>query len=297
MALGDAQKSRMARSTAEGACALRAAGTTLRDPELRNPDHLAASFIAPGFKATAIVKVPLLRRLMPRLFEAILPGSLWFELARTHHMDEVLLAEVRDGATQVVFLGAGLDSRSYRLRDELRSAALFEIDHPVTAAVKRERLEAIFGSMPEHVSYVHVDFNTEEVGERLAAHGFDAGARSIVLWSGVTPYLEPEGVAESLRWFASGTGPGSALCFDYLWKEMLDGDDSFHGAKQLRKRVAAGGEPFKFGIPRGTTAGFVEPFGLVLEEDLGPGDAQERLLHGAGEPYGFGGMALVRNPG
>ena len=297
MALGDAQKSRMARSTAEGACALRAAGTTLRDPELRNPDHLAASFIAPGFKATAIVKVPLLRRLMPRLFEAILPGSLWFELARTHHMDEVLLAEVRDGATQVVFLGAGLDSRSYRLRDELRSAALFEIDHPVTAAVKRERLEAIFGSMPEHVSYVHVDFNTEEVGERLAAHGFDAGARSIVLWSGVTPYLEPEGVAESLRWFASGTGPGSALCFDYLWKEMLDGDDSFHGARQLRKRVAAGGEPFKFGIPRGTTAGFVEPFGLVLEEDLGPGDAQERLLHGAGEPYGFGGMALVRNPG
>jgi methyltransferase (TIGR00027 family) len=297
MALGDAQKSRMARSTAEGACALRAAGTTLRDPELRNPDHLAASFIAPGFKATAIVKVPLLRRLMPRLFEAILPGSLWFELARTHHMDEVLLAEVRDGATQVVFLGAGLDSRSYRLRDELRSAALFEIDHPVTAAVKRERLEAMFGSMPDHVSYVHVDFNTEEVGERLAAHGFDAGARSIVLWSGVTPYLEPEGVAESLRWFASGTGPGSALCFDYLWKEMLDGDDSFHGARQLRKRVAAGGEPFKFGIPRGTTAGFVEPFGLVLEEDLGPGDAQERLLHGAGEPYGFGGMALVRNPG
>jgi len=297
MALGDAQKSRMARSTAEGACALRAAGTTLRDPELRNPDHLAASFIAPGFKATAIVKVPLLRRLMPRLFEAILPGSLWFELARTHHMDEVLLAEVRAGATQVVFLGAGLDSRSYRLRDELRSAALFEVDHPVTAAVKRERLEAIFGSMPEHVSYVHVDFNTEEVGERLAAHGFDPGARSIVLWSGVTPYLEPEGVAESLRWFASGTGPGSAICFDYLWKEMLDGDDSFHGAKQLRKRVAAGGEPFKFGIPRGTTAGFVEPFCLVLEEDLGPGDAQERLLHGAGEPYGFGGMALVRNPG
>jgi len=297
MALGDAQKSRMARSTAEGACALRAAATTLRDPELRNPDSLAADFITPGIKATALVKVPLVRRLTPRLFEAILPGSLWFELARTHHMDEVLLAEVRDGAAQVVFLGAGLDSRSYRLRDELSSAALFEVDHPVTAAVKRERLEAVFGGMPEHVSYVHVDFNTEAVGERLAAHGFDDRARSIVLWSGVTPYLEPEGVAESLRWFAAGTGPGSAICFDYLWKEMLDGDDSFHGAKQLRRRVKAGGEPFKFGIPRGKAREFVEGFGLVLEEDLGPEDAQERLLHGAGEPYGFGGMALVRNPG
>ena len=59
----------------------------------------------------------------------------------------------------------------------------------------------------------------------------------------------------------------------------------------------AGGEPFKFGIPRGGTKEFVEGFGLVLEEDLGPEDAHERILHHAGEPYGFGGMALVRNPG
>ena len=297
MALGDAQKSRMARSTAEGACALRAAGATLRDSELRNPDYLAADFIAPGLKATALVKVPILRRLSPRVFEAILPGSFWFELARTHHMDEVLLAEVADGASQVVFLGAGLDSRSYRLSDQLADAALYEVDHPVTAAVKRERLESIFGEIPGHVNYVHVDFNSEEVGERLAANGFDADARTIVLWSGVTPYLEPEGVAESLRWFVRGTGPRSAISFDYLWKEMLDGDDSFYGAAQLRKRVEAGGEPFKFGIPRGKTREYVEQFGLVLEEDLGPEDAQERLLHGAGEPYGFGGMALARNPG
>ena len=296
MALGDAEKSRMARSTAEGACALRAAGTTLRDPELRNPDYLAPDFIAPGLKTTMLVKFPLLRRLTPRIFEAVLPGAFWFELARTHHMDEVLLNEVSAGATQVVFLGAGLDSRAYRLQERLSSAALFEVDHPVTAAVKAERLEAIFGGMPEHVHYVHVDFNTEHVGERLAVHGFDEKARSIVLWSGVSMYLEPEGVAESLRWFASGTGPGSAICFDYVWKEMIDGDDSFHGAPELRKRLTSGGEPLKFGIPRGKAREFVAGFGLELEEDLGPEDAHERLLKHAGEPYGFGGMALVRNP-
>ena len=296
MALGEAEKSRMARSTAEGACALRAAGTTLRDPEIRNPDYMAKDFIAPGLKLTALAKVPLLRRLSPRILESILPGAVWFELARTRHMDDVLLREVAEGAGQVVLLGAGLDSRCYRLRDELSSAALFEVDHPVTAAVKAERLNAIFGEMPDHVNYVHVDFNTQSVGERLAAHGFDPAARSIVLWSGVAPYLEPEGVAQTLRWFASGTSPGSAMCFDYLWQEMLDGDDSFHGAPELRKRVEEGGEPFKSGIPRGGTKEFVEGFGLTLEEDLGPKDAHERILHHAGEPYGFGGMALVRNP-
>jgi methyltransferase (TIGR00027 family) len=164
----------------------------------------------------------------------------------------------------------------------------------VTAAVKRERLEAIFGERPEHVRYVEVDFNREDLAERLAAHGFDREARSIVLWSGVTPYLEEEGVVATLEWFAAGTGPGSAICFDYLWQEVVDGDDSYYGAKQLRARVEAGGEPFRFGIPRGETAKFVERFGLVLEEDLGPEEAHQRILHGAGEPYGFGGMALVR---
>jgi methyltransferase (TIGR00027 family) len=258
---------------------------------------MAQDFIAPGLKVSALTKVPLVRRLSPRIIERILPGALWFELARTHFMDDVLLDEVRDGATQVVMLGAGLDSRCYRLRDELASAALFEVDHPVTAAVKAERLDAIFGELPGHVNFVHVDFNTQDVGERLAAHGFDPDARSIVLWSGVAPYLEPEGVAQTLRWFASGTGAGSAMCFDYLWQEMLDGDDSFHGAPELRKRVTSGGEPFKSGIPRGGTKDFVDGFGLTLEEDLGPEDAHERILHHAGEPYGFGGMALIRNPG
>lgn len=296
MALGDAEKSRMARSTAEGAAALRAAGATLRDPELRNPDYMAKDFIAPGLKMSALAKVPLVRRLSPRIIERILPGALWFEVARTRHMDEVLTGEVAAGATQAVLLGAGLDSRFYRLRDELGGAVLFEVDHPVTAAVKAERLDAIFGGTPDHVRYVQVDFNTQAVGERLADHGFDASARSVVVWSGVSMYLEPAGVAETLRWFASGTGPGSAICFDYLWKEMLDGDDSFHGAPELRKRVTAGGEPFKFGIPRGKAKEFVESFGLALEEDLGPDDAQERILHQAGEPYGFGGMTLVRNP-
>lgn len=296
MALGDAARSLWARSTAEGACALRAAGATLGDPALRSPDHMAADFIAPGLKATALVKVPLLRRAMPWLMERVIPGGFWFELARTHHMDDVLLREVGAGATQVVFLGAGLDSRPYRLCDELAAATLFEVDHPVTAAVKRERLEAIFGAVPEHVRYVHVDFNSEDLAECLGAHGFDRGARSIVIWSGVTPYLEPEGVAETLRWFEAGTGPGSGISFDYLWREMLNGDDSFHGAAQLRRRVDSGGEPFRFGIPRGETAAFVEGLGLELEEDLGLADAQERLLHGAGEPYSFGGMALVRNP-
>ena len=296
MALGEGQGGLISRSTAEGACALRAAGTALADPELRNPDYLAGKFLPPGPTLAMLVKVPILRRAMPALIERLLPGGFWFETARTRHMDEVLLAEVEGGTTQAVMLGAGLDSRAYRFRDELAGVELFEVDHPVTAALKRERLEAVFGERPGYVNYVEIDFNREDLGERLVGAGFDPAARTLVLWSGVVPYLEEEGVVATLGWFAAGTGPGSAICFDYLWREVLDGDHSYYGAKELLKRVAASGEPLRFGIPRGKTAEFVERFGLVLEEDLGPEDAQERILHGAGRIYGFGGIALARRP-
>ncbi|MBA2506099.1 MAG: SAM-dependent methyltransferase [Thermoleophilaceae bacterium] len=294
MALGDAGTSRLARSTAEGACALRAAGRTLRPPLPRNPDHLASSFIAPGLKATALVKLPILRGLSPRVFERILPGAIWFELARTIHMDRVLREEVAAGATQAVLLGAGLDSRFYRL--DFGAAKLFEVDHPVTGAIKDERLEALFGGRPEEVTYVRIDFNTEDLAQRLGAHGFDPAARTAILWSGVTPYLEPRGVEETLRWFAAGTGPGSSICFDYIFREVIEGDVSSYGARELVERVTKGGEPFRFGIPEGAAEEFVKSFGLELEEDLGPDDAEYEILEGHGRPYGFGGLALVRQP-
>ena len=203
-----------------------------------------------------------------------------------------------DGATQVVILGAGLDFRCYRLRDELAGAALFEVDHPVTAAVKAERLEAIYGDMPEHVEYVHVDFNTQAVGERLADGGFDPSARS------VRPVVGGDDVSSSQRGSprASGGLPlapapaarsASTTCGRRCWTVTTPSS----ARAELRKRVTSGGEPFKFGIPRGKAAELVEGFGLVLEEDLGPEDAQAQILHHAGEPYGFGGVALVRNPG
>ena len=293
MALGENRVTALSRSTAEGACALRAAGTHVGGPEYRNPDYLAERFIAPGLKATALAKVPLVRRLLPAIFERMLPGGVWYENGRTRWMDEVLLADVAAGATQVVILGAGLDSRAYRLENELAATRVFEVDHPATAAIKRERLEAIFGGPPARVEYVEVDFNRERIADRLAEHGFDPGARTFVVWSGVAPYLEPEGVEATLEWFAAGTGPGSAICFDYLWQEMLDGDDSGFGARELRARVEASGEPFKWGIPRGETAEFAARFGLEVEQDLGPEAARERLPPGV-RTWDFGGFALLR---
>jgi methyltransferase (TIGR00027 family) len=301
MGLDDARNQRMARSTAEGAATLRAVGALLSDPLLRGPDYLAARFISPGGRAAALVKVPLLRRVAPALVERMLPGGLAFELGRTKYMDEVLAAEVAAGAEQVIMLGAGLDSRPYRMRDQLADSAIFEVDHPITAAFKRERLEAVLGRVPDHVTYVQIDFNKEDLAQVLAASGYDPTRRSVVIWSGVAPYLEPAGVSATLRWMAA-QAPGSILVFDYCWQEYVDGElDHMPGATILRKRVEAQGEPLLWGIPRGGAAECMADHGLELVEELGAEEGTRRYLTASDGStlemlWDFGGMIRARVP-
>jgi methyltransferase (TIGR00027 family) len=61
-------------------------------------------------------------------------------VARTRLIDEAITASVDDKVTQVVILGAGFDSRAYRL-PALRRALVFEVDHPDTQRAKRKVLD------------------------------------------------------------------------------------------------------------------------------------------------------------
>jgi len=298
MALEDAPRSRYSRSTAEGAAALRAAGHLVAEPALRGPDHLAARMIRPGLNLAALVKVPLLRRFVPATVERLLPGGLWFEIARIRGMDDFVREEVAAGVRQVVILGAGLDSRAYRM-PELATTTVFEVDHPVTAAYKRERVAAVIGDPPANVRYVEIDFASEDLATVMTAHGHEAGERSAAVWSGVAPYLEPAAVDATLAWVAA-QAPDSAVIFDYCWQELLDGAlDDRPGARNLRRRVAAQGEPLRFGIPRGTVEEFLADRGLELVEEIDAAEATRRYATrpdgtAAGWMWDFGGVARAR---
>jgi len=301
MTLAAARGSRFATSTAEGAAAIRAAATTERDRSIRCPDELAGSFVAVGVKLTALVKVPLLRRIAPLLAERILPGSYWFEIARVKHMDRVMSDELSAGTRQLVILGAGFDTRAYRFAERLTGVATFEVDHPVTASLKRSRVRAIFGRLPRHVRYVDLDLDAGNLGASLREAGYRDDVRTLVIWSGVTPYLEESAVDAVLTWLARNAPPGSSIVFDYAFREALEGEGFFYGAAQLRRRVAEGGEPLTFGLPEATSAEYLAERGLRLVSDLGPVELERRYLVRSGErlagrPYGFVAIVHARVP-
>ena len=288
-----------AANSAEGAAALRAAARAERDQALRGPDDLAARFVSNAPRLTLLAKLPLGRRIGPRVAERVLPGSYWFELARVKHMDEVLRNELAAGVRQLVILGAGFDTRAYRFADRLGNVATFEVDQPSISALKRERVTRVLGALPPHVSYVDLDLNVDDALATLLEAGYREELRTLVIWSGVTSYLSPEAVDRTFGWLSTCGAPGSTVLFDYCFEEMVAGDDSYHGAAQLRRRLAAGGEPLRFGIPEGELEPYLAERGLEVISDLGPAKLEERYLvrsdgRLAGRVYGFIGIAHAR---
>jgi methyltransferase (TIGR00027 family) len=144
---------------------------------------------------------------------------------------------------QLVILGAGFDTRAFRLPRDPRVRA-FEVDAPKTQAIKVEGL-ATAGLDPTGVTFVAADFARDDWLRRLIDAGFDPDAPALFLWEGVTMYLDRAAVEATLRQVA-GTARGSVVAFDYFTTESLVSKAFYWRFARVATRAA--GEPLKFGI-------------------------------------------------
>jgi methyltransferase (TIGR00027 family) len=173
------------------------------------------------------------------------PGVRSSVVARTPLIDDWLSAAVQDDGDQVLVLGAGLDTRAWRL-PALARTAVYEVDHPSTSAAKQKRLAA-WGADLRRVRFVAVDFDRQSLADRLQASGFDASRRTVALWDGVTNYLPAGAVDAVMRWL--GQLPrGSHVIFTYIDAAVLADASGFAGAGRVVRSVQRSGEPSTFGI-------------------------------------------------
>jgi methyltransferase (TIGR00027 family) len=114
---------------------------------------------------------------------------------------------------QVVILGAGLDTRAWRMA-ELATSTVFEVDHPASQGDKRERLgqrEPVAGA----VRFVPVDFTRDPLDGALADAGHDAAVPTTWIWEGVVAYLTPAQVESTLVVVDVRSAPGTRLIVNY----------------------------------------------------------------------------------
>lgn len=239
-------------------------------------DPLAVRFLTPEFRVLAEAgRMPPARRLIESVIDRRWPCARAGVVARTRLIDERVAAAL-PGVQQVLILGAGFDTRAYRLA-QLREAAVFEVDHPATQAAKRRILLRGSGQIPANVRFVPVVFGTDDPATELAGRGFVSGAPTLVLWEGVTNYLDSASVDATFRFLASAIAPGSPVLFTYVDRAMLDGSAVFEGAATTLRAVRRVGEPLTFGLNPREVPGYLADRGFELESDTVVRDAAERL--------------------
>ena len=160
--------------TAEHNALFRALESGLPESRRLFTDPFARSFLSrPYSLLTWAARVPGLRELIPRLIDHRWPGVRSSVVARTRLIDEVIADSLGAHIEQLVILGAGFDSRAYRLPG-LRDVTVFEVDHPDTQAAKRRTLQRVLSTLPTHVRFVGIDF--KPIGAATVCEAFGARA-------------------------------------------------------------------------------------------------------------------------
>jgi methyltransferase (TIGR00027 family) len=137
-----------------------------------------------------------------------------FTTARSRIAEDALARAVEGGIRQIVILGAGLDTFALRNPHGALEIRIYEVDHPATQAWKRERLAEAQIALPAWLVFVPVDFEREDVGEKLVAAGFQRNLPAFFTWLGVVPYLTEDAVGRTLDYMSSIEN--SEVVFDYM---------------------------------------------------------------------------------
>ena len=201
-------------------------------------------------------------------------------LCRAAYTEQALKTAALTGTKQYVILGAGLDTFAFREPEFLSKYKVFEVDHPMTQADKRERIARAGWTVPDNLAFVPMDFAKDSLTEKLIGSGFDPSVKSFFSWLGVTYYLSAESIEKTLAELSSLCADGSTLVFD-------DPDENFFDAPEKRVQntimmAQAGGEPMQSAFSYGELEKLLETHGFLIYELLTPDDIQRDIIGKAG---------------
>lgn len=212
--------------------------------------------------------------------ENLFPGVHNSIIARVRYFDDFVRKSVEDGIEQLVILGAGYDTRAYRIEELKGNVKVFELDHPNTQSLKIEKINEIFGSVPDHVVYVPIDFDTQKLGQRLFESGYEQPKKTLFIMEGFVMYIPPKAVDETLSFIVNNSGKGSAVIFDYIPQSVVDGTSDLEVGKNLYNHAKEYKEPLQFGIKEAKLENFLKERGFASIENVTSEDYKKAYFEG-----------------
>lgn len=211
---------------------------------------------------------------MIRTSDQSIPGLWDGLLCRKRYIDEQLMAMINQMGA-VVNLGAGFDTRAYRL-PALANIPVWEVDQPENITPKRARLHTIFGQIPRHVTLVPIDFDHQDLDTVLATHGYRMDTPTFFIWEAVLQYLTEAGVRTTFDFLAQGA-PRSRLVFTYVRQDFITGQAMYAQARLYQQYVVRD-KLWHFGLDPDGVPTFLDQYGWRVVEHLGYEDLAERYV-------------------
>lgn len=242
---------------------LRALSNYEEEETVRSNDTIAACFL-PEERKSVLEDVNERKKI-----KSMIPKGLYeYVISRTKYIDQVFVDAVKNAVEQVVFLGAGYDSRPYRYNALLGNTRVFEADTKATQEYKTYLLNKCGTKISENITYVPLDFEKDDLFSMLFDNGYDAQKRTLFIWEGVTFYLSETTVTEMLKKIRENSAAGSRICFDF--QTIACKEDLINtGIKE---------EEIKFGIEAGKIEPFVAENGYAIVEHINSTGMEKKFL-------------------
>jgi len=189
-------------------------------------------------------------------------------IVRGRYTEDQLNHAVAQGTQQYVLLGAGFDTFAIRRAADFPELQIFELDHPATQAMKKQRLAAANLSLPNNHHFVSIDFEQQNIADALRNSAFNPHQASFWSWLGVTHYLQPATLQNTLQTIANFTPAALDLVLDYSLPDNLLPLYEKFGGKLARLSVALLGEPIVGQMAPKTLQQMASTLGWSVVEDV-----------------------------
>jgi methyltransferase (TIGR00027 family) len=272
-------KADQASSTAEAGLAVRALESLRPESSRLFQDVYAPKLLSKrNQRILKLCKFPLFRWGMEQLLDHLYPGVPSDFICRTRYIDDALSTALKMGAERVVVVGAGYDTRSFRIASE-RRVEVIEMDHPFT---QKRKIESARRLLPSEV-FVGIRFIPVDLAQKeWLGNALGESKKTVFILEGLTGYLPSDAVDALFRWMRDTSLPESRVIFTYVDQDFVKGKETGPGARRIASYLKNKSEPFIFGWKSQELAKYCEHQGFQLLETVSSAQCADRYLRPLG---------------
>jgi len=230
--------------------------------EYRNPDILVRNLLSPSQRLGCYLRGRfLLSRLRARPFY-------YYVLARTRYYDSLFIDAIRDGATLIVNIGCGSDTRAHRFSADLKRQGVTVLECDQSAAISAKRQAAKRHWPTDRVEHLPLDLNDGSWPDFERWLRQNRSAKMLVMMEGVSPYVNEDCFGRFLDLLSRELRPQSEVAYDFKFRGVGE-QFGFSDRTNI---------PFRLSAARDEIAAYHAAHGLVLDKFELSVDLAMRLL-------------------